>query len=186
MLQLQRWLIRAQYPHYEFKWPHWDVLDPATHQPVGVIRVTPPGLKGFFRWDNPLLETRTVPDDSPVFSFRWRPALWRPPLQVWNPGGELIGTFRRKWFSVNGGYWVYDGQNRPAGELRADWTQYEFRLLNSGGQELGSVSRKLVGLPRALLYHERDYLVTAAEAIADNTGAKMLLLAAPFAASAIG
>jgi hypothetical protein len=187
MLNLQRWLFKLQNPHWEMKWPHWDVFDPDTQVQVGVVRVDRKALKGFFRfkWLNPLFELRSVPDDSHVCSLYRQVRLWRPALQVWNSSGELVGYFKRKRFSINGGYWVYDGQHQRFGEVHADWTDYEFRLIGSAGEELGRVSRKLVGLSRAFLYNERDFLVTASDGCADDPESKKLLLATALAASGL-
>jgi len=185
MLELQRWFFKLQNPHWEIKWPHWDIFDPDTQLRVGVVRVNKGALKGFFSfgWWNPVIEARSVQDNSLVFSLYWKVRLWRPPLQVWSSSGELVGYFKRKWFSINGGYWVYDDQHRPLGEVRVDWTQYEFRLISLEGEELGRVSRKLVGLHRALMYNERDFLVTATDGKADHPRTKTLLLATALAAA---
>ncbi len=184
MLELQRWLLKLQNPHWEMKWPHWDIIDPETHQQVGVLRAQKPS-GGFFGSWNPRLEARAVPEDALVFSLCWQLRLWRAPLQVWGPDGEPLGSFKPKWFSMNGGYWVYDGRRRLFGQVRADWTDYEFRLLNAAGEEVGTASRKLVGLKRAFLYNERDFLVTAGEGIANQPDTKRLLLASALAASAL-
>jgi hypothetical protein len=189
MLELQKWFFKLQHGTWKAKWPHWDVFDPDTQRQVGVVR-----LKKFevtlpeffrFRWLNLPVEARTVPDDSLVFSLSTPIRLWRPRLQVRNAGGELVGSFKQKWFSIRGGYWVYDGHHRPRGQIHADWSQFEFQWLAPDGQELGRVSRKLVGISRAFLYNERDYLVTASDAIADQPDTKTLLLATALAVSAL-
>src|SRR5262245_59498869 len=116
MLHLQKWFLSLQNPHWEVKWPHWDIFDPDTQLQVGVVRVSQMSLKRLFLfgWLNPLLELRAVPDGSLVCSVRWRVSFWRPGagLQVRNPSNELVGDFRRKWFSLNGGYRVYDGRHQ--------------------------------------------------------------------------
>jgi hypothetical protein len=183
MLELHQWMFKLRNPHLEARWPHWDVFDPDTQRQVGEVRTQPINVtfKQFFRfvWLNPPVEAHAAADDSLAFSLCTPFRLSRRQRQVRNASGELVGSFRQKWFSIRGGHWLFDHQDRPWGEVRADWSRYEFQLLGLAGQELGRVSRKLVGLPRAFLYNERDYLVTAADGVAEDT--KRLLLATVFA-----
>ncbi len=175
MLELQKWLFKLATPHWEFGLSHWDVLDPDTDRQVGVIRGKKITWKEALRYRWGPLEGRTVPDGALVFTLRKPFRLGRSRLETLNAAGELVGYFQPKIISVNGGFWVYDGRDRIIGEVRGDWSQYEFQFLTPEGQELGRVSRKLVGLARSLLYHERDYAVTVSDQAAERPEVKLLL-----------
>ena len=184
MLELQKWLFKLRNPHYEMKWPHWDILDPIADQQVGVIKMNRSGHSRRTRWWNGSFEARSVPEDTLIFSSFSPIRLGRGRREIRDAGDELIGYFQRKWFSIKGGYWIYDSRNQPLGEVRADWSRYEFSLLDSQGREVGKLSRKLVGMSRGVLFDERDYLVTAGDA-ADKPEMKTLLLATVLAASSL-
>jgi hypothetical protein len=185
MLELQKWLFRLENPHWEFKWPHWDVFDPETDRQVGTVRQKQMNWTEYLRsWRGVPLEARTVPDRSLIFSLFKPIRLGRSRVQTLDASGELVGYFQPKIISVNSGYWVYDARGQVIGEVRGDWTQYEYQLLTPEGQKLGRVSRKLVGLQRAVLFKERDYAVTVGDEAKGRPEVKLLLLSTALAVQA--
>lgn len=178
ILELQQWLVQLLHPHKQGnQWYHREIFDPETHRHVGEIRVEDIPFTNVLRWLSYPREIRTVPDHSLVLSFRQRLRLWRTRLETRNDRDEMIGYFQPKMVSLNGGFWIYDSQDRRFAEVRSDWTQYEFQVVSSEGCELGKVSHKLVGLKRAFVYQEADYLVSASDQVRDQPDTKRLLLA---------
>lgn len=178
ILEFQKWLFRFLNPRKQVnRGNYWEIFDPETHRHLARIRWENISFLNVRRWWSLPTEIRTVPDGSLVLSFCQPFRLWRTRLETRNDEGELIGYFQPKLISLNGGFWIYDSRDRLFAEVRSDWTQYEFQIISSEGHDLGRVSHKLVGLKRAFLYQECDYLVSASEQVRDQPDTKRLLLA---------
>ena len=80
---------------------------------------------------------------------------------------------------------MFDAQDRPFAEVKGDWAAWNFRFLDAGGREIGSVAKQWAGMAKEFFTSADNYRVVIDDSLADNPIAKMLLLAAALAADVV-
>ena len=131
------------------------------------------------------VEVREKPDDSLVFTIRRGWYIFRSRVEVRDAQGELVGYFKSKFFTISGGFHVYDKDDKHFAEVKGRLLGFDYRFLTPDGKvEMGQVSKKLGGsgglqgdvhLGRHLLRARSN------PDLAEQPMAKMLLLAAALA-----
>jgi uncharacterized protein YxjI len=98
---------------------------------------------------------------------------------VFVDGDSEVGYFKAKFFSLGGGFWVYDSKRVKVAEIKGDWRGWNFKLLDVSGKEIGLVTKKWAGLGKEMLTSADNYMVSLS-GVTDgaNLGEKALLLAA--------
>lgn len=130
------------------------------------------------------LEVREKPDDSLVFSIRRGWYLFRSRVEVHDSQGALIGYFKSKFFTISGGFHVYDKNDKHFAEVKGKLLGWNYRFLSPDHTvEMGQVSKKLgaMGILKELFTSADTFGVTVNEELADEPMAKMLILAATLA-----
>lgn len=130
------------------------------------------------------LEVREKPDDSLVFSIRRGWYLFRSRVEVHDSQGELIGYFKSKFFTISGGFHVYDKSDQHFAEVKGRLLGWNYRFLTPDGKvEMGRVSKKLgaMGILKEMFTSADTFGVEVSEDLADEPMAKMLILAATLA-----
>jgi uncharacterized protein YxjI len=130
------------------------------------------------------LEVREKPDDSLVFSIRRGWYLFRSRVEVHDSQGDLIGYFKSKFFTISGGFHVYDKDDKHFAEVKGKLLGWNYRFLSPDHSiEMGKVSKKLgaIGILKELFTSADTFGVQVNEDLADEPMAKMLILAATLA-----
>ena len=128
------------------------------------------------------VEVREKPDDSLVFTIRRGFYLFRSRVEVHDAQGTLVGYFRSKFFTISGGFHVYDKDDTHFAEVRGRLLGFDYRFLTPDGQvELGRVSKKWGGMMKELFTSADSYGVEINPDLAEQPMAKMLILAAVLA-----
>ena len=130
------------------------------------------------------LEVREKPDDSLVFSIRRGWYIFRSRVEVHDSQGELIGYFKSKFFTIAGGFHVYDKDDKHFAEVKGKLLGWNYRFLSPDGKvQMGQVSKKLgaMGVLKELFTSADTFGVEVSEDLADEPMAKMLILAATLA-----
>ena len=112
-----------------------------------------------------------------VLTLRRNVALFRPTVRVEDGNGREIGSLRSKFFSIGGGFLVFDSNGNQIGEVKGNWIGWDFQVLTAEGRELGKVTKKWAGIGRELFTTADNYMVSATDPSA-NMG---LILAAGLA-----
>jgi uncharacterized protein YxjI len=143
----------------------YDVLDPETGTPIGVVRDEP---STFAKWARLAVDKRLLPTQiriyenegaAPVLTLCKAPAIFRTTVVLRDASGAEIARFRSKFFSLGGGFFVFDPAGRQIGEVKGNWVGWEFRLLDSSGREIGVVSKKWAGIGKELFTSADTYVV---------------------------
>jgi uncharacterized protein YxjI len=71
----------------------------------------------------------------------------------------------------------FDTADNQVAEVKGDWKGWNFRFLNKGGREIGSVTKKWAGLGKELFTSADNYIIALTDAEA-NRDTRSLLLAA--------
>src|SRR5258706_16332183 len=87
----------------------------------------------------------------PVVSIRRGFTFIRSKLSVTAEDGRSLGYFKSKMISIGGGFSVFDEADQQAAAVKGDWKGWNFRLLNKGGREIRTVTKKWCRLRRELV-----------------------------------
>lgn len=170
----------------------YDIKSGETGELVGTAVENIGGLTQVLRWvvSKQLLpttvEVREKPDDALVFTISRGLYLFRSRVEVRDAQGELIGYFKSKFFTISGGFHVYDKDGKYFANVKGKMFGFNFRFLTEDGAvELGQVSKKWRGLGTEIFFSADNYFLTLNPDLADQPLAKMLLLAATLAVDII-
>ena len=162
----------------------YDILDPETGLQLGLAKEEPPTWAKYLRLvvnKHFLPTTVNVYEQEgqpPVFSIRKSPSFLRSNVTVMDANGILVGRFKSKTFSIGTGFWVLDAQDQQVAEIKGDWKGWNFRFLDSGGRELGTVTKKWAGVGKELFTSADNYVIALSDAAPSRA---LLLLAAGLA-----
>lgn len=165
----------------------YDILDPSTQAQIGIAREEPPGWAKWLRLliDKKLMPTRVnvyeADQTTPVFSILRGWVFLRAKLPVMDANGTLIGWFKSKFFSLGGGFYVFDAAGRQIAEVKGDWKGWNFRLVAANDRELGTVTKKWAGLGKELFTSADNYMIALSPEAEGNPAGTTLLLAAGLA-----
>ncbi len=130
------------------------------------------------------LEVCEKPDDSLVFTISRGWYLFRSRVEVHDAQGELIGYFKSKFFTISGGFHVYDKDDKHFADVKGKLLGWSYRFLTPDHTvEMGKVSKKLgaMGILKEMFTSADTFGVEVNEDLTDEPMAKMLILAATLA-----
>jgi uncharacterized protein YxjI len=173
----------------------YEIKNGETGELVGTATENIGGLTQLLRWFvskqfmPTTVEVREKPDDSMVFTIRRGWYLFRSRVEVCDADGNLVGYFKSKFFTISGGFHVYDKDDKYFAHVKGRLFGFHYKFLTEDESvELGEVSKKiggLGGLAREVLFSADNYFLTVSAQFADQPMAKMLLLAATLAVDII-
>jgi uncharacterized protein YxjI len=162
----------------------FDILDPANSQPIGVAREEPPS---WAKWLRLLVNKSLLPTTVNIYEADGQPPVasvhrgftfLRSKIKVVGPGGHQLGYFKSKLFSIGGGFYVFDNANNQVAEVKGNWKGWDFKFLNKGGREIGSVTKKWAGLGKELFTSADNYIISLSDMSGASPEIGALLLAA--------
>ncbi len=172
----------------------YDILDAESGAMLGVAQEKLGILKQLLRFVLPkqlmatVVEVREKPDDGLVFSIRRGMYLFRSRVEVLDANGALVGYFVSKFFTIGGGFHIYDKADQHFAEIKGKWTGFDYRFLSPDGKvEMGRVSKKLSfgSIMKDLFTSADTYAVQVSPELTDEPMAKMLILAGALAIDTI-
>jgi uncharacterized protein YxjI len=162
---------------------NYDILDPNTNQVIMNCREE---RLGFFtkmlrftdyKRNTPFdIQVRT-PDGTPVLSVKRGITIFLSKVDVLNEGGQRVGGFKQKLFSIGGAFSVLGSNDQPVCELKGKWTGWEFQF-KSGDFELAKVSKKWAGLGKELFTSADNYILQISEQVPPDNPVRMLIVGA--------
>lgn len=172
----------------------YDILDAESGQQLGVAQEKIGIMKQLLRFVLPkqlmstVVEVREKPDDQLVFSIRRGMYIFRSRVEVLDANGAVVGYYVSKFFTIGGGFHIYDKNDKHFAEIKGKWTGFDYRFLSPDGKvEMGRVSKKLSlgSLVKDLFTSADTYAVQVSPDLTDEPMAKMLILAAALAIDTI-
>src|SRR5688572_20590115 len=148
----------------------YDIFDPESGATIGMARDEPPT---WAKWLRLLVKKGFLPTTVRIYeegtetariTLKKKPALLRPSVAVSDSNGRELGSFKSKLFSLGGGFWVMDSIGQPLAEVKGDWKGWNFRFLDSGGREVGQVTKKWAGLGKELFTSADNYMISLTHA----------------------
>lgn len=166
----------------------FDIFDAATQQKVALARENPGTFIKILRLlvnkkalPNRVVVTQGDENGPLLFTIKKPFTFIRSKVEVIDAAGTAIGYFKSKFFSIGGGFWVYDMKDQQVAEVKGDWKAWNFRLLTADGRELGVISRKWGGMAKELFTSADTYIVSISDQAAGSRVTNTLLLAAALA-----
>jgi hypothetical protein len=169
----------------------YDIRDAETGEVIGSACENIGGFTQALRWivSKQLMpttvEVREKPDDSLVFTLSRGWYLFRSRVEVRDAVGQLVGFFKSKFFTISGGFHVYDKDGKYFAHVKGRLLGFAYRFLTEDGKvELGRVSKTIGGaggVARELFFSADHYYLEVNPDLAEQPMAKMLLLAATLA-----
>jgi uncharacterized protein YxjI len=185
MLHLKTYLIKE---HAALMKLHdtYDIFDATTGKQVGVAKET---ISTFATLLRLLVNKQMVPttvvvtdaDDEIVFSIHRPFSLFRARVNILTAEGKHIGHFKSKIFSLGGGFYVYDHEDKQFAEVKGDWKGWNFKFITADGTELGTVTKKWAGLAKEFFTSADNYVIALNDDVEQLQEGNMLLLAAGLA-----
>ena len=162
----------------------YDIFDPESKAQIGTAEETISGLVKMLRWVidakfmGTKIEVREYPEKALVFTIRRGAYFFRSRVEVLDGNGDLVGYFKSKFFSLGGGFHVYDKNDKHFAEVKGNFTGFKYRVLTPDHKvELGRVSKEWGGLMKELFTSADSYIVDVADDLREQPIAKMLVLA---------
>jgi uncharacterized protein YxjI len=161
----------------------YDLMDPDTKAVIGIAWENVSGWIKFFRLliNKSLLPTTieiaVAEKQPPVLIIKRNVGILRKKVTVFDGTGVQLGFFKSKILSIGGGFLVYSPDGQQFADVKGDWKGWNFKFLDSAGQEMGVVTKKWAGLGKELFTSADNYIVEIKEGTANNA----LLLAAAIA-----
>ena len=165
----------------------YDILDPATQQPIGIAKEEPPT---WAKWLRLAVAKHKLPTavniyeqdgTPPVVTIKRGFTFLRQKIRVTTGSGQSLGYFKSKLISIGGGFHVYDDHDQQIAEVKGNWKGWDFKLLSKSGREIGTVTKKWAGLGRELFTSADNYVISITDPGSAGPNASALLLAAGLA-----
>lgn len=165
----------------------YDILDPVTQQQIGIAREEPPA---WAKWLRLLVNKQMLPTAVNIYETEGQPPVAsihrsftfvRSKVRVVGPGGQALGYFKSKFFSLGGGFHVFDNADHKVAEVKGNWKGWDFKFLNPSGREIGSVTKKWAGLGKELFTSADNYIIALSDLSGTSPEISALLLAAGLA-----
>jgi len=166
----------------------YDIIDPATGQPVGIAREKPPFWVKIARLlvARTLLPTKVVvtgPEPAGAtefFSFA-KSGVFGAKVRVMDAMGQKVGDIRSQIFSFRPKFRVFDANDQEIALIKGDWKGWNFRAEDPQGQGVGVITKKWAGIGKELFTSADNYIVQAEGSWGADRNRKILLLSTAFA-----
>jgi len=165
----------------------YDILDPDTGEEIGFAQEKLSGGGVALRM---LINRKFLPvtieifgedDDEPLLTLHRGVSFFTSTVKVSDEEGELLGSLKSKLFSLGGGFHVKNAEDVQIADVKGDWKGWNFRMIASNGNEIGTVSKKWAGALKEMFTNADTYMIDLDESLAKNKTAVRLLLAAGLA-----
>jgi uncharacterized protein YxjI len=165
----------------------FDIIDPQTNQQIGIAQENP---GTFFKFLRLLVNKKLLPtaveikpneQAAPLLTIRRGATFLRAKVRVLDQQGQELGYFKSKVFSLGGGFYVFDKNDNQVAEVKGDWKGWNFKMVDSSGRELGTITKKWAGIGRELFTSADNYIIALDDKLQQNPAIVALLLAAGLA-----
>jgi hypothetical protein len=165
----------------------YDILDPITQQVIGIAKEEP---AAWAKWLRLAVKKGQLPtrvnvyeneNEPPVLSIYRGFTLFRSKVRVTAGDGASLGYFKSKFFSLGGGFNVFDDRDQQVAQVKGNWKGWDFQFLTQQGREIGKVTKKWAGFGKELFTSADNYIITINEDAGASQAAAALLLAAGLA-----
>lgn len=163
----------------------YDILDPESQMQIGIAKEKPGMLVHILRFivNKGMLPAKVFvyeganPEDESklLFSIQRGLTLLRSKVNIVDKRGNVVGWFQSKLFSLGGAFRVFDAVGSEVALVKGDWKGWNFRFLDKGENEMGTITKKWAGIGKELFTSADNYIITLNQ---ESAPAKAILLLA--------
>jgi len=163
----------------------YDILDPLNQEKIGVAKEKPGGLVIVLRFliNRQILPTKVLVyegDDHEnegklLFSIKRGFTFFRSKVNICNKEDVVVGWLKQKAFSLGGAFYVFNASGQEIAFVKGDWKGWNFKFLDSLGQEFGTITKKWAGIGKELFTSADNYIIDLNK---EPTSEKAILLLA--------
>ena len=162
---------------------NYDILNPETQEIIMLCREENLGFfTKMFRFSdykrmtpfNIVISTTT---GETIVTIKRGISFFRSLVEVFDPNGMLIGTFRQRMMSLGGKFDLLDTNGNVLCSLQGNWKGWDFKFMKDD-IELASVSKKWAGLGKELFTTADNYMLQIESLVKPNDPLRMSILAA--------
>jgi len=192
MLDRQSYFIREHVGFMKLS-NTYDILDPESQRQIGIAQERPGTLIQVLRF---LINKQMLPtkifiysgdnaenEGALLFSIQRGMTLFRSRIDILDRDGKSMGWMKSKAFSLGGAFRVHDAADNEVALVKGDWKGWNFRFLDKGEQEIGSITKKWAGVGKELFTTADNYIISLKGAPSRERNA--LLLAAGLAVDTV-
>lgn len=147
LLERKIFFIKQQFEFMKFSGTY-NIYDPETNIQVGVAKEES-GTFVIYDYENNL----AIVEIKNSFSF------FRSKVTITNQNKEIIGYFQSKIFTLAGGFMIFNSNKNHVAEIKGTLTSKNFKFLDSTGLEIGTITKKWVGL-KELFTTADNYMIS--------------------------
>lgn len=182
LLDLRTWLVKERVAFVKLT-DTYDIVDPQTGTAIAVAKEEP---EAWAKWLRLIVKKGLMPttinvyegvNPTPVLSIRRGVAFLRPKVTVTAAGGQAVGHFVAKAFSLGGAFRMFDAQGTEIGMVKGDWKGWNFTMSTPSGQEIGKVTKKWAGLGKEFFTTADNYVIALTDGQVRPNVAPLLLAA---------
>lgn len=172
MLQRKSFFIREHVGFMKLSGAY-DILDPETRQPLGIVQERPGALVHVLRFliDKRMLPTKVFVYEGQdaedqaklLFSLQRGFTLLRAKIGIHDASGRQVGWLKSKAFSLGGAFRVFSSSGEEVALVKGDWKGWNFRLLDQAQRELGTITKKWAGIGKELFTSADNYIISLNE-----------------------
>jgi uncharacterized protein YxjI len=182
LLDHNKFVVKSQGKMFSSK-KTYEIVDGESGQTLGTAKDTTGFIASLL--GSTTIEVRDSSDDKVLFSIG-RTGLFLKKDQVLDPQGQVVGRYKAKMFSLSGGFHVYDKDGKHLAEIQGKMLKADYKFVTPDrSAEMGSVSKKQVGVTKALLTGNESYGVQIEPKFATDSMTKTLILGAAIAVESI-
>lgn len=167
----------------------YDILDARTRKRIGAAREETDVLSllaGFQVAQRFTMRKLVVLDrkSREVCSVRCPPYLVQARVEIYDRRNELLGYFDNKFFSLMGGFWVYDWKDRQFAEIQGSWRDMRYHFRTRAGKVLGQLCLEAVKTRKVTinwLSKTCSWYLSINKSLDDDPDRKLLLLGSTMA-----
>lgn len=159
----------------------YDIIDPNTSQQIGSAHEKRPiwaFVLGMVIGQHAVptkVELTAQGEATPTATISRGFTFLRSKINVTNNlTGQSLGYFKSKLLTINGGFMVFDNNDKQIAEVKGSWKSWDFKFIDAQNGELGVVSKKWAGIGKELFTSADNYMVQ----LHDSKNSLMLLMAA--------
>lgn len=98
-------------------------------------------------------------------------------VSVLDENGNLVGTFKQKWFSFGGAFKVFDASGQELCELKGKWSSWDFKFVRDG-VEFASVTKKWAGFGKEFFTSADNYVLKIEDKVPADSNLRIMIMAA--------
>jgi uncharacterized protein YxjI len=142
---------------------------------IGAIRETMPGFlkvlslflnKSFFPFKLDILDA----EEQVLATIKRGWTFFMSKIEVLDAGGAVIALVNQKFKLLKPTFNILDPQGSPIASITGDWKSWNFTIADSGGGEIGTITKKWAGFLKEAFTTADKYIVSINPGVATDAG----------------